>query len=314
MTQASFRQLDLNLLRVLAILHRTRSVTATAATLSLSQPATSNALARLRSSLGDELFVRSPRGLQPTRRCDALAPAVIDHLNALEALFSGRDGFDPRTSERHWKLNLSDLGELLFLPALASRLHRESPRAKLSNVSIPVSEVPSALESREIDAAVGPLEAKHRGIRADVLFHEQFMAISSPAWRPKGRKALVHGKLSFSDLGPQLAVVSPHPGSPIEQLLANQKLDERIVLRARHYGALAELAQSTQLIAIVPAMYAREMRRTFDLQVWALHDAPYYEFRLLWHASTDADQALEWFRSVLRTSLVPPASLTGAVF
>ena len=72
----NFRQLDLNLLRVLAAIHRTGSVTAAGKALALSQPATSNALARLRDYFADDLFVRSPAGLKPTRLCERIAPDV----------------------------------------------------------------------------------------------------------------------------------------------------------------------------------------------------------------------------------------------
>ena len=72
----NFQQLDLNLMRVLTVLYRTRSVTLASRELALSQPATSHALARLRHALQDELFVRTPAGLVPTRPCDRIAPAV----------------------------------------------------------------------------------------------------------------------------------------------------------------------------------------------------------------------------------------------
>ncbi|HEY8356721.1 MAG TPA: LysR family transcriptional regulator, partial [Ramlibacter sp.] len=107
----NFRQLDLNLLRVLAAIHRTGSVTAAAKTLSLSQSATSNALARLRRFFGDDLFVRSPAGLQRTRLCEQVAPGVLAQLRSLEALVTGLDDFDPLRSDATWRLSLSDLGE-----------------------------------------------------------------------------------------------------------------------------------------------------------------------------------------------------------
>ena len=81
----NFRQLDLNLLRVLCAVYRLGSVTEAARQLALSQPATSNALARLRTFFDDELFVRSPRGLHPTRRAQRIVPAVMAQLQALES-------------------------------------------------------------------------------------------------------------------------------------------------------------------------------------------------------------------------------------
>ena len=180
----NFRQLDLNLLRVLAAIHRTGSVTAAGKALALSQPATSNALARLRGYFDDELFVRTPSGLKPTRLCEKLAPAVAAQLLALETLVTGHEDFVAASSAMHWRLSLSDLGEMLFLPELAGALRNQAPGARLSNVSVAASDVAVALEARDIDLAIGILQPRHRGIRTELLFREHYVAIAAPQWRP----------------------------------------------------------------------------------------------------------------------------------
>lgn len=296
----NFRQLDLNLLRVLAAIHRTRSVTAAGRALSLSQSATSNALARLRHFFNDELFVRSPTGLQPTRLCESVAPAVVAQLRELETAVMGQEEFDPATSDMHWKLSLSDLGEMMFLPPLAAALREQAPHTHLSNISVAAADVASALEAREIDCAIGILQPRHRSIRAELLFREQYVAISSPHWRPaSGRSgnALSTEQLSRA----ALVVASPTATfhSSVEQMLARMKLVERIVLRARHFGALPDLALNTDLLAIVPTMYAENLRQRNAFRVWRLPDAPVYEVRLVWHASTERDPAQQWMRALL---------------
>ena len=138
----NFRHLDLNLLRVLAAIYRTGSVTEAGRQLALSQPATSNALARLREFFGDELFVRSPRGLHPTHVAQRIAPTLIAHLQGLETTVLGSaEAFDPAVSDAHWRLSLSDLGEILFLPSLAQALRREAPNCQLSNIAVSAGEV-----------------------------------------------------------------------------------------------------------------------------------------------------------------------------
>lgn len=296
----NFRQLDLNLLRVLAAIHRARSVTAAGKALSLSQSATSNALARLRHFFNDELFVRSPTGLQPTRLCEAVAPAVLAQLRSLEALLTGQEAFDPMSSSMHWKLSLSDLGEILFLPQLAAALRAQAPHARLSNISVAAADVATALETREIDCAVGILQPRHRGVRAELLFREQYVAMTSPRWRPAtGRSGR---SLSPSQLGKAaLVVASPTATfhSSVEQMLVRMKLADRIVLRVRHFGALPDLAMTTDLLAIVPEMYAKNLSQRFDVRLWHLPDAPFYDVRLVWHASTARDPAHQWMRAVL---------------
>jgi DNA-binding transcriptional LysR family regulator len=296
----NFRQLDLNLLRVLAAIHRTRSVTRAGAALSLSQSATSNALARLRHFFNDELFVRSPAGLQPTRLCELMAPAVLAQLRSLEALVTGQEDFDPMAGDVHWKLSLSDLGEMLILPPLAAALRIEAPHARLSNVSVAVADVATALETREIDCAVGILNPRRRGIRADLLFREQYVAITSTKWRPEVGRA--GRSLSLAQLAKaSLVVASPtatfHSG--VEQMLSRMRLADRIVLRARHFSALPELALATDLLAIVPEAYARNLSRHFEFRQWQLPHAPVYEVRLVWHASTARDPAHQWMRMLM---------------
>ena len=294
----NFRQLDLNLLRVLAAIHRTGSVTAAGKSLSLSQSATSNALARLRRFFDDDLFVRSPAGLQPTRLCAKVAPAVLAQLRALEALVTGHEDFVPAASAMHWKLSLSDLGEMLFLPALAAALRGQAPHAHLSNISVAAADVATALETRDIDCAIGILQPRHRGIRSELLFREQYVALTSPSWRPASGRAGT--SLSTAQLaGAALVVASPTATfhSSVEQLLVKLKLDERIVLRARHFGALPELACSTDLLAIVPDMYARNLGERYDLRIWRLPQAPHYDVHLVWHVSTAQEPAQQWLRA-----------------
>jgi DNA-binding transcriptional LysR family regulator len=296
----NFRQLDLNLLRVLAAIHRTGSVTHAGRSLSLSQSATSNALARLRRFFDDDLFVRSPAGLQPTRLCESLAPAVLAQLRVLEGLVTGRDHFDPATSDMHWKLSLSDLGEMLFLPSLAAALRQRAPSGHLSNVSVAAADVATALESRDIDCAVGILQPRQQGIRAQLLFREQYVAITSPTWRPASGRA--GRSLSAAQLAQSsLVVASPTATfhSSVEQMLVKMKLADRIVLRARHFGALPELAQSTDLLAIVPDMYAANLGKRYDLRTWRLPQAPFYDVHMVWHASTTQDPAQRWMRALV---------------
>lgn len=296
----NFRQLDLNLLRVLSAIHRTGSVTAAGKALALSQPATSNALARLRDYFKDDLFVRSPSGLQPTRLCERVAPEVQAQLQMLEALVSVRDDFDPARSEMRWRLSLSDLGEMMFLPPLAAALRQQAPQAHVTNVSVAADDVPAALESRDIDFAIGILQPRHRGVRAELLFREHYVALTSSSWRPASGPA---GRtLSARQLSEaSLVVASPTAtfhGS-VEKMLVRMKLSERIVLRARHFGALPELALNTDLLTIVPQMYAANLGQRHDLRVWELPRAaaPSYEVRLVWHASTAQDPAHQWIRA-----------------
>ena len=296
----NFRQLDLNLLRVLVAIHRTGSVTLAGKSLALSQPATSNALARLRDYFEDDLFVRAPSGLKPTRLCEQLATDVHEQLISMESILLGRQEFDPARTEVHWKISLSDLGEMMFLPRLAAALRAEAPQARLTNISVNAAQVTAALESREIDFALGILAPEHRSIRSELLFHERYMAVTSLDWKPLSGKL---GKtLSLEQLRQSgFAVASPTAtfhGS-VEKMLAKMKLEDRIVLRSRHFSALPDIAMQTDLIAVIPEMFVRELQLRQDLRIWDITDAPVYEVRMVWHKSTDKDSRHMWVRNLV---------------
>jgi DNA-binding transcriptional LysR family regulator len=177
----NFRHLDLNLLRVLAAVHRTGSVTAAGRQLALSQPAVSHALARLREFFGDALYVRSPTGLHPTRLAQRVAPAAIAHLHALEAALARSAAFDPASDHVHWRLSLSDLGEMLFLPPPLSRCAARFARAHRQRHA--GARVQRRLESRDVDLAVGIL-ARPIAASSATLFHEHYVAITASGWKP----------------------------------------------------------------------------------------------------------------------------------
>ncbi len=307
----NFRQLDLNLLRVLGAVYRSGSVTEAGRQLALSQPATSNALARLRRYFDDALFVPSPGGLHPTRLTRRIAPGVMALLRELEAELVSGESFDPATEAAHWRLSLSDLGELLFLPRLAHLLRREAPASKLTNVSIPAHHLPAALEAMDADLAIGILNAQHRGIASESLFHEHFVAVTAADWGPgsgRGGALLARRQLAAAALVVADPAATMH-GS-VQEMLTRLRITDRAVLRVRHYGAMVDLVANSDLLAIVPQMYADTLMTGRAVRVWELPGhGPHYDVRMVWHHSATADPAHAWLRDQVRQLYArPPAS------
>lgn len=299
---------------MLCAVHRCGSVTEAGRRLALSQPATSNALARLRRHFDDALYVRSPSGLHPTPLAQRVAPQVEAHLRALEAALAPQAPFDPDSGQSDWQLSLSDLGEVLFLPPLAGVLRREAPFCRIANVAVDAERVSAALESREIDLAIGIGLPEHRGIASESLFHEQYVAIAGRDWQPPGtpvrRAAAGVGRLSSEQLAQaRLAIAAPTATShrSVEAMLAQLKTGERPIVRARHYAALPELVMRTDLLAIVPEMYAASLMPRYALRVWSLpgRGAP-YDVRMLWHQSAGGDSAHAWLRGQVRALFARP--------
>lgn len=301
----NFRQLDLNLLRVLCAIHRTGSVTEAGHQLALSQSATSNALARLRHGLGDALFVRSPAGLHPTRLTQRIAPLVEAHLRELESALCSDARFDPAAGGMHWRLSLSDLGEMMFLPPLARELRRAAPGSRLSNEAVDAARVSAALEAREIDLAIGMLLPAHQGVVGEQLFHERYVALTARDWQPAAASAggFGDGRLDPAQLAQAaLALAAPSASllGSVQRVLERLRVDSPCCVRLRHYGALPELVRSSDLVAIVPQMFADAVAARHELRVWALPDGAAYDVMMVWHQSVSGDPAQRWLRDQVR--------------
>jgi DNA-binding transcriptional LysR family regulator len=295
-----FRRLDLNLLRVLVAIHVTGSVTAAGRQLALSQPAVSHALARLREHFGDALFVRSRSGLNPTRLAGRIVPAVTAYLRALEAALAEAGHFDPRRDAVSWRLSMSDLGEILFLPRLVAALRQRAPGAQVENAGVPLHAVAAALEARDVDLAIGILAPAQRDLVGEPLFRERYVAVTSRDWRPQGKAArtLSPAQLAAASLAVAAPTATYHES--VQRMLDELGLGQRTLVRARHYAALPELVTTTDLLAIVPQMYARTMAARWPVRLWQLPGEPLeYDVRMLWHTTATHEPAHAWLRALV---------------
>src|ERR1700683_2981525 len=174
----SFNRLDLNLLRVFDAIFQTRSVTVAASNLHLTQPAVSKQLNRLRELLDDPLFVRTNEGMAPTPRAEALAGPIRHALSEVHHAIEQQLGFDPMTSDRTFRIFLSDLGQTVFLPKLLELIAREEPLVNIHTVQVPPSRMRGvALESGDVDLAVGYFEEFEGTIHQQVLFEEHYVGM-----------------------------------------------------------------------------------------------------------------------------------------
>src|SRR2546421_4507264 len=123
-TGMNVADVDLNLLRAFDAVLQEKSVTAAAARLRLTQPAVSNALARLRALFGDALFVRSASGMDATPFARDLGEPVRQALALLDSALAHGPGFDPAVSTRAFRFYMSDIGQIEFLPPLVERVQR----------------------------------------------------------------------------------------------------------------------------------------------------------------------------------------------
>ena len=149
----NFRSLDLNLLRVFDEVMAERSLTKAAHKLSITQPAVSNAMRRLREVVGDELLVRSGQGWSPPRAL-ALWPSVRDALALLqESLAPGN--FEPATATSTFVLAMADATAATLVPPLVQIIEREAPGISVRVLLLTTRDPRRLLDEESADMAVG---------------------------------------------------------------------------------------------------------------------------------------------------------------
>ena len=176
--------IDLNLLVVFHQLMLQRRVSRVAEHLGLSQPAVSNALARLRRLLDDPLFLRTPAGMQPTPLAEQLAAPVAQALAAIHGALNQRAGFEPAHSERVFRIGMTDIGEIYFLPRLMDAIARCAPGVSVSTLRNAAINLKEEMEAGHVDLAIGLLPQLKSGFFQRRLFTQRYVCLR---WTRMGR-------------------------------------------------------------------------------------------------------------------------------
>jgi DNA-binding transcriptional LysR family regulator len=297
----NLQTIDLNLLLVFEALMDERNVTRAAKRVGLSQPALSNALARLRRTFDDPVLVRTPDGMVPTPRAQALIVPVRAALAQLRGAMEERPAFDPAASQRIFHVLANDYVELLLLPWVSAGLQQQAQEVKL-HVYRPrnLFHPPTAVDLADsFDLALGffpDVLTLESGIRSAVLWEEHNVCIAS-AKHPEIR----------GDISLQQYVAAQHvavfyksqSGGLIDTLLEQQALSRRVALLVPHFASAPFVVAASDLIATVPERLAQQFAE-LDLQVLPVPlEVPPFRLTMLWHERFDHDAAHTWIRELL---------------
>ena len=303
-------RLDLNLLVVFDALMHERNVTRAARRLFLSQPAVSHALARLRTSLGDPLFVRNGRDMTPTARAEALIPVVRPLLEGLDEALHG-SAFSPARLDQVFRLALPDIAEWVVVPRLLPAMAREAPRARLALHEIDLDHFQGQMARGELDLALVADVPLRPGMHRRLLVREDRMVGVVRAGHPLARRKPTAEQLRRT---PRLAVTlsGGRIASPIEQSpLARRHFGEIRVSTAHFTSAAAALLHS-DLLLVIGELAGRTLAQLFGLAVLPLPvKMPAVESVIAWHERTHRDPAQKWFRDTIVASLSGGELKTG---
>lgn len=291
--------LDLNLLTVFDAIYTERSITRAADKLGMSQPAVSNALGRLRETIGDPLFIRAGRGVAPTARAQQLAPPLRRALDMIQHTLSEQWLFDFASAEHHFRIAMSDYGDAVILPKLLDWLNRAAPGVSLSVVPVSELELPTEMRAGHVDLAVGNLGFLQPHMRSARLLDETFVAVVRPD-HPRIRDHLTLRQYAAT---PHVHIMHPSRGDPlVDRELAAQGLERRIAVRVSSFLAVPAIVAESDLIATLPLRLARSFADSMGLR---LLEPPLtlgsVSINQYWHPRTDRDPANTWLREAVRT-------------
>ncbi len=287
-------ELDTVQIRLLAELLDTRSLSLAARRIGLSPSAASHALPRLRTRLGDALFVRASNGVQPTpygERVGAAARRAVDTL--LEGLATDRP-FDPRTSTRRFNIYLSDVGQMVLLPKVLAFMQDEAPHASLRASPIPLDNPGSALGSGEVDLAVGSFSNLTTGFRQVPLFRERYVCAVRADHPSFGAGMSLDAFLAASHA---VADSSGMAHAVIERILVKHRIRRAVKLTVPEYLVLPMIVANSDLVVVMPARLANAFAPHVDIKILPPPvSLPAYEIRAYWHERYDRDPANRWIR------------------
>jgi len=290
------RTVDLNLLVVFDAMARHCSVGRAGEALGLSQPATSAALARLRTVFDDALFVRAGTQMKPTPRAMELAPAVHRVVETINAEILQKASFDPARAERTFTILTPDIGEVAFLPGVLRRLRQEAPQVRLRATARTRFAAAEALESGEADLAVGFFPDLHKaGFFQQALFKTSYACVTCAHAGPA-----VERMTQRQYLAARHVVVRPDGREHLlDRVLDDKGWQRHVTLELSHFMSLLSLLPGTDLVATVPEDIATVMERHIAIRRIALpFQAPVIDVQQFWHRRMQHDPANRWLRGL----------------
>lgn len=296
---------DLNLLHVFQAVHDNGSVSRAAERLGMSQPAVSHALARLRRSLGDPLFVRAAGGVAATPRALRFARQAAAALRLLDGAIQEADAFDPARSHRRFAVHMSDIGADEFLPLLMAPLRPQAPDVRLEVVQLDPGAIAPALEAGRIDLAFGYLPGLTGTERAPLLDEHYVVLLRRGhplAGRLTDREAL--HRLDF-------VLVASHAEPARALHLAG--LESRIRLTLPHFTVAPSILEASDLALVMPSRPARRFAGRHALQVVEADlGLPPFTVSIHWTWRLNADPGHRWLRELALAMRFGPIEAVAA--
>jgi len=293
--KTDLRTLDLNLLKALDALLDERSVTRAAERLSLTQPAVSGMLTRLRECFDDPLFTRTQRGIVPTLRALELAVPVKSILTEVSALLQPKQ-FDSATAEMTINIAATDYALRAVIVPFMAALRQQAPGIRVAVLPVNNEQLALQFERGSVDIALITPDTAPPELHARALYTEEYVCLM------RDDHPLAHlENLTLDDFCAQdHALVSYLGGNfhgATDAALNAMGRSRRVTLSVCSFLVLPEILRVSDLISVVPRRVARHHA---GLKVCA----PPLEIQgftktVAWHERTHRDAGHSWLRDLL---------------
>ncbi len=306
MFPVNLRTFDLNLLKVFDVVMSERSLTRAAQHLSLTQPAVSNALRRLREALGDELLVRKGRGLEPTARGLELWPAVSDALQRLQASLAP-SVFTPASANTTFVLTLADATAAELIPGLVKLITAQAPDVSLRLVPLTTRDPRNLLDAGHADLAIGHFPAVLADLTARAqsgaavsfvhhrLFAGDYVCVMRPG-HPLAKGALTLQR--FCAARHMLVSFSGRAYGFVDEALASVERSRRVVLTVNQFFTAGKVVINSDLLTVLPRHFVNTTGFADQLVTRELpFEVPPIHVDALWHQRENGSSAHTWLRT-----------------
>ncbi|RED53971.1 LysR family transcriptional regulator [Aestuariispira insulae] len=286
--------IDLNLLLVFEAIYTERNLSKAGERLSLSQPAVSNALRRLRETLNNPLFVRTAEGMVPTNHAVAIQPTIAKALDDLRSCLTPDLSFDPAQAKNHFRISLSDIIGSLILPELIAKLQDNAPHVDLTFRHVDRKGAYEMLRTGRHDLVIST-ELDGPGMYQQLLFKDPYVTLVSNSHSTirddltlKQFCQAKHILFSLEGQGPGL----------VDTALARQSLKRHVALRLPHVSVIPKIVEESDMIVTLPLRMARIHSEALNIKTFKppveVPDLAVYQY---WHSRSHHDPACGWIRS-----------------
>jgi DNA-binding transcriptional LysR family regulator len=307
--------IDIHLLRSFLVLMAERNVSRAAERLSISQPAASHALGRLRVLFGDPLLLRSRDGMAPTNRALEIERSLSGLLTALDDLVAPRGRFHPELSRRTFVVTVTEYAEFVLAPSLIARMSAEAPHMRVHMRGPDPDRILDLLATGEVDLRFGWLQKPTPSLRSQQLFQDRLVCIA------RRDHPAIGGTLTL-DQYMSLPHVRPHftgrttTGRVVDEAVAKLGGALNLALLVHNYLTVPFSVAQSDLIATVPARLAAPFLTLLPLRVLEPPiRLPRMRYAAYWHERNHKDPGHQWIRRLLLETarkLLPNTDLVEA--